>query len=150
LYLFFHTVKYGNGLGIVTLRPNGLEVSSNVSTSIQFENKSNSPVFSRSVCHFKRGVFDYLIFHSRYYELSLRIARSAYGILGPYEIHKDPLIQGYFWDPTLVQDTVGDQDVLIFGSKSGIFASRLIWRDDWPSAVNFEKRGRWVLMYINK
>jgi len=83
--------------------------------------------------HFKHGNMDYVFYSARY---GLQIARSANGILGPYEAMIGMVLNGDYQDVSIVKDVNGD-DVVIF-SNSDVYAAPLQWsQDGWPIITNF-------------
>jgi len=78
------------------------------------------------------------IFYSS--ETGLKVARSANGILGPYEGQTTPLVEGFYEDASRVSGLSNDE-VLVFSSFRGlleVYGATLEWSErGWPSVKGF-------------
>jgi len=76
----------------------------------------------------------------------LKVARSTEGPFGPYVAHSKVLIHGVAYG-FIVKDVDDEKDVLVYGNASGLHLSGILWRDNWPVLVDYERKGRWNRLY---
>jgi len=140
VYIFY--VQYNNRTNFksIKLTSDGLKIDDIGTTEIVLTNNFGTYVYTS--WHLKHNNLDYLIFmESPSNPADLKVAKSVDGILGPYEVRSDVLIQGAYWEPSTVKDVSDNDTVLVVASyvPANIYVTNMKWVNDWPVVTDFRQ-----------